>query len=112
MLKIYHYYESDKEPFLNLSHLKRDRAIEVLEELRVLNPAYEVLDVSLLPWFLTRRAELEKIARDLFISKGGKPKSNVPHYMTLGECDYLKGWFLSPSCIEISFCYGDLFQFY
>ncbi|WP_244852876.1 hypothetical protein [Bacillus sp. J14TS2] len=69
--------------------------------------------------YLKIRHRLELKARDLFISKGGKPLRTHPHYMTLGECPWLLDWYptgqelLIPiaefDSSVISFTYGDLF---
>ncbi|MMZ68646.1 hypothetical protein D1872_313560 [compost metagenome] len=69
--------------------------------------------------YMLIRRDLERMAREQFIAKGGKPKNNFPHYMTLGACDWLKTWYKNPLWITISldefeetaisFTYGDLF---
>ncbi|MDG0791432.1 hypothetical protein OMP38_11555 [Cohnella ginsengisoli] len=69
--------------------------------------------------YLQIRYELEMRARTCFIQKGGKPSNKYPHYMTLGPCDWLKGWYNEGNALKIpldafnpntlSFTYGDLF---
>jgi hypothetical protein len=69
--------------------------------------------------YLQRRRELEEVVRDIFVSKGGKPIRKVPHYMTLGECDWIRTWYNDGAYIKIpitdfdlktvSFTYGDMF---
>jgi hypothetical protein len=104
---------------MNLSELSFDNAKDILEDLKNTNPAFFDLKEVGTDWFLNRRKYLEEKIRDLFIKKGGAPKSKVPHYMSLGESDYLKEWFINPSFVKIpieefnvdtlSFCYGDVF---
>ncbi|WP_235440136.1 hypothetical protein [Paenibacillus sp. DMB20] len=65
------------------------------------------------------RRELEEQARNAFIRKGGKPRNEFPHYMTLEACCWIKEWYIEGCEINIrldefnedsiSFTYGDLF---
>lgn len=69
--------------------------------------------------YLRKRHELEELARNIFISKGGRPLRKAPHYMVVGECEWLKTWYTEGDCVKIhisefkldtvSFTYGDLF---
>lgn len=53
------------------------------------------------------------------MGKGGSPKTEYPHYMTLGPCEWIKTWYEQGMEINIhwdeleedtlSFTYGDLF---
>lgn len=113
---LYHYFEENKGPFKNLSSLDLNEAEEVLHQLRTEGTTFagkRSMD------YLVVRQELENIARNLFIRKGGKPNKKYPHYMTLGPCDWLKDWYKRGEEIVIpldefkeeviSFTYGDLF---
>lgn len=76
-------------------------------------PVREIVSTMLI------RRELEDKVRKLFIEKGGKPVRERPHYMTLGQCQWLKEWYtdgcelsipLSSFKYEVlSFTYGDTF---
>lgn len=41
--------------------------------------------------YIERRRETEATLRKLFIARGGKPKSNYPIYLTLGDSTWFKG---------------------
>ncbi|WMT39682.1 hypothetical protein RE628_20085 [Paenibacillus sp. D2_2] len=113
---LYHYFEKDIGPLRNLSSLSIDEALDVSRQIKQDGKLF----ASQRPddYMLIRR-DLEKIAREQFMAKGGKPKNFFPHYMTLGSCDWLKTWYMNPSWITInldefdentiSFTYGDLF---
>jgi hypothetical protein len=113
---LYHYYERERGPFKKLSDLSLNEAQTVLDRLKKENTT---LAVQRYDGYLQRRQELEKIVRGIFISKGGKAIRNVPHYMTLGECDWVRTWYNDGAYIKIpitefdidtvSFTYGDMF---
>lgn len=108
---LYHYHEKSLPPFLTLTTLPFDEARDLLVSLNTRIP-----DID---FFLTRRYEMEKIVRDAFVSKGGRPANTAPVYMTLGANKGLSTWFREPAVIKIpvcefdpgtvSFTYGDTF---
>ncbi|MBD2863053.1 hypothetical protein [Paenibacillus oceani] len=115
-MDLYHYYEADLGPFRNLSGLNRSEARLIMEELR----KDSVLFASRRPdGYMDIRRELEAKARAMFIQKGGMPVLSYPHYMTVGECAWIKEWYRDGREIRIplgefagssiSFTYGDLF---
>ena len=111
-----HYYEKRNGPFLNLSDLDILEAQRVLDGIKKENSTFAVHRYD---GYLERRRELEELARGIFVSKGGKPKKAVPHYMVVGECDWLKSWYNDGCALKIpitdfdletiSYSYGDLF---
>lgn len=116
MKYLYHYYEMAKGPFRSLTDLPLDEALAIQEQLKK--------DQSLFASkrsddYLYIRKDLEQRARDIFISKGGKPIRSTPYYMTLGKCPWLREWYKEGQVLEIcidefdihtiSFTYGDLF---
>ena len=113
---LYHYYEKQIGPFKNLSDLTLEEAQTVLGKIKTEN---QVMAAHRFPGYLERRAELEQIARTMFIDKGGKPVRQVPHYMVVGECAWLQTWYQNGCFVKIpvqafkpetiSFSYGDLF---
>lgn len=113
---LYHYYEKSRGPFVNLSDLSEAKAEEVQESLR---KQKDVMASRREQGYLARRRELEGIARELFISKGGNPVRKVPHYMVVGSCDWLRDWYSESAFVQmhisrfkldtLSFSYGDLF---
>ncbi len=115
-MKLYHYYESARGPFLSLTDLLQHEAMIIHNQLKK--------DTSLFASkrsddYLLIRRDLEQRARILFIEKGGKPIRTVPHYMTMGKCHWLREWYKDGQELEIhidefdektiSFTYGDLF---
>jgi len=113
---LYHYYDASTGPFRNLSDLEPDEAERVLEQIRQQKKGFASKRSH---DYLRVRRSLEARAREMFVSKGGLPVRQHPHYMTLGECPWLLNWFdegqeLSISLNEfepqaVSFTYGDLF---
>ena len=113
---LYHYYERARGPFKNLSSLSLEDGEEVLQQLKLDNGIFASQRSD---DYLKIRKELENTARKLFIDKGGRPKQHYPHYMTLGECNWIRGWYRDGcelridleefSSETISFTYGDLF---
>ena len=115
-LYLYHYYEEEMGPFRNLSDLSVVEAGKVLDRLK---SEGQVFASQRSDDYLSIRRELEARARAMFIQKGGKPIKSYPHYMTLGECNWIKQWYRQGKELsihidefdpeQISFTYGDLF---
>ncbi|MFC7680749.1 hypothetical protein [Paenibacillus sp. GCM10028914] len=113
---LYHYFEKDKGPFRNLSNLSIEKASEISNEIR--NEGKVFASQRSDDYMIIRR-DLERIARALFIAKGGKPGNTFPHYMVLDSCEWLESWYRDSDKIaidldeftetSISFTYGDLF---
>lgn len=113
---LYHYYEQETGPFLNLSDLPINEAQKILSNIKQINETYIAQRSDV---YMQRRIELETMARELFILKGGKPVRNVPHYMVIEECEWLQSWYRQGTFIKIpvsefdtntlSFSYGDMF---
>src|SRR5690242_11026963 len=95
---LYHYYEKSKGPFKNLSDLNIDEAQKIQNEIKAKN---EVFASNRQKGYLDRRKELEQIARNIFISKGGKPIRRVPHYMVVNECKWLQSWYKEGEFVRI-----------
>lgn len=115
-LFLYHYFEKEQGPFRNLSRLSVQEAMEVSREIR---KEGKIFASQRNEEYMIIRRELEKIAREQFILKGGKPTNVYPHYMTLGPCPWLQSWYQEPAFLKLSwevipselmsFTYGDLF---
>lgn len=113
---VYHYYEASIGPFVNLSDLTIEEAERIQAAIR---KEGKIFASKRADDYHTVRRELEDKVRTLFIKKGGKPKRQRPHYMTLGSCNWLKEWYLDGQelCVplemfkpeSISFTYGDTF---
>ncbi|WP_449621092.1 hypothetical protein [Robertmurraya sp. Marseille-Q9965] len=113
---LYHYYERDSGPFKNLSELVRADAENIMKKLQLENRTFAAKRP---PDYLKIRKELEGKMRELFILKGGEPRTVFPHYFILGECSWVKSWFRKGMELKIplinfnpnslSFTYGDSF---
>jgi hypothetical protein len=111
-----HYYENSAGPFSNLSMLPLEQAEQILEEIRRNGKRFASQRSS---DYMGKRLELEIKIRCLFEEKGGKPKLARPHYMILGSCPWIKGWYVDGQELQIklalipkycvSFTYGDSF---
>ena len=113
---LYHYYEQGVGPFMNLSDLAVSEAQAILDRIKRTNVTFAAHRYD---GYLERRRELESLARSIFVSKGGTPRREAPHYMVVGECPWLATWHLRAGHVAIplhafdprtvSFTYGDLF---
>jgi hypothetical protein len=69
---------------------------------------------------VTVRRQLEEQVRAQFMAKGGHPRLERPHYMTLGACPWLMQWYerglklrvpvAEFDASNISFTYGEIFR--
>jgi len=113
---LYHYFEKSKGPLLSLSALSAEQADMIQQKIVADNKTFAAQRNDR---YLPRRRELEKIVRELFIAKGGKPEKESPHYFVIGECPWLTTWYEQADYIKIpvnefdlqtvSFTYGDTF---
>lgn len=113
---LYHYYEAEHGPFNNLSRLSYDEAQKVMNSIKQEGSVFASRRSD---DYLIIRRQLEERARNLFIRMGGNPLNLYPHYMTLGQCEWIKGWYKKGEELKIhidqfdpdtiSFTYGDLF---
>ncbi|MGL1891633.1 MAG: hypothetical protein OCD02_08400 [Spirochaetaceae bacterium] len=113
---LYHYYENSNGALKTISDMKLSEAQSLLNELSQ-NEDYFAgkRDRN----YLTIRLKIEKYIRNKFITLGGNPILEFPHYFTLEKSDWLKTWYPNPACIKIplseidsqliSFTYGDTF---
>jgi hypothetical protein len=111
-----HYYDEGTGPFRSLSDLPPAAAEELLGRIRAQGETF----ASRRPADYVRvRFELEARVRALFVERGGHPLAPRPHYLTLGPCPWLLGWYRTGRELRIrladvdsavvSFTYGDLF---
>jgi hypothetical protein len=111
-----HYYEADRGPFVSLSNLPPEEAELIQEQIR---REGKVFASQRKADYLQIRRELEDQVRALFITKGGRPVCQRPHYMILGSCPWLLDWYQAGCELRIplskfdpgrvSFTYGDTF---
>lgn len=112
---LYHYYDKDIGPFMNLSELSTDEANAIISEIKREKPNVQCARRD--PEYMFRRHMYEDIIRKEFIKKGGIIKRNIPHYMVVEHSPWLNTWFENTSFIRIhieefdlktvSFTYGD-----
>ena len=112
---LYHYYDFSRAPFLNLSDLPRDKAEELLEEIKRNSP--DSMSAGRNSEYVALRLYYEEVMREKFVELGGIIKRTAPHYMVVGECEWLSTWFENSAFIKIhisefdlqtvSFTYGD-----
>ena len=113
---LYHYFEKSKGPFLSITELPLDKAVDTLNEIKNRNQNLVNPNID---WFLKSRYEMEQKVREQFVAIGGKPERKSPVYMTLGEHLQFMTWYDNPACIKIpvaefdrktvSYTYGDVF---
>jgi len=111
-----HYYEATDGPFRNLSDLPLTEAEMVLQQIRHSGDRFASQRTD---DYLSVRRELENQVRMMFIAKNGHPIRLRPHYLVVGECPWLKDWYVNGSELRISlsvfnvdnvsFTYGDTF---
>lgn len=112
---LYHYYDSSRAPFLNLSDLPREMAEDILDKIKRINPESQAAKRH--SEYVADRLRYKKVMREKFAEIGGIIKRNAPHYMVVGECEWLSSWFENSAFIKIpvsefdlrtvSFTYGD-----
>ncbi|KOP67956.1 hypothetical protein AMS62_23885 [Bacillus sp. FJAT-18019] len=115
-LFLYHYYDAATGPFRNLSALSVNEERQIQKGLKQNTDWYASQRAD---DYMTIRREVELLAREQFIAKGGRPTKEYPQYMTLGPCEWIKGWYPNGEEIKLllddvnpeimSFTYGDLF---
>ena len=114
-MNLYHYYETGKKPFMNISELSKEEAEKVMLDIKSNKPNSQC--ASRHPEYVKDRLNYENIVRDVFIKKGGRCERLCPHYMVVEHSPWLSGWFEKTSFIKIpieefdintlSFTYGD-----
>lgn len=112
---LYHYYNKNSKPFLNLSELNLEDANLLLDKIRVASPNSYCAKRP--PEYMERRFYFENILREEFKKKGGKIERIAPHYMTVEHSPWLSSWYEECAYIKIpieefdlqtiSFTYGD-----
>jgi hypothetical protein len=112
---LYHYYDADIGPFLNLSDLSVDEAKAVLNRIKTNKP--HSLPAQRHDKYVEYRRNCERIIRNEFEKKGGIIRRDFPHYMVFGYSLWLSTWHENSRSIKISieefdintisFTYGD-----
>jgi hypothetical protein len=85
-----HYYRRTRRPFLNLSDLTDDEAIEVMREL-IDERRHGLQHRPFGRKYLDMRRATEDRLREMFVAAGGRPERSSPHYFVLGESPWFRG---------------------
>lgn len=111
-----HYYEAGDGPFRSLSDLPEAEAEALLQNFRRAGDRFASRRKE---DYLSIRRGLEEQVREMFTRKGGRPRRRHPHYLVLGDCPWLKSWYVDGCELRIplvkfkpeivSFTYGDTF---
>ena len=116
---LYHYFEKSHGPFLNLSDLNNDEAIQIQNDLSARSQIYARRYAN--GQYIFERRIVEKRAYAMFVRKGGKPQRQIPYYGLLSENELEEGyeWFVDCGVVKIpidefdkstiSFTHGDTF---
>ena len=82
-LHISHYYEASRGPLLTLSDLPSEEA-----EALIINYNQEkgTMNAQRDGEYMGLRRQAERMCREQFIAKGGKPQRENPHYFCWGGC--------------------------
>lgn len=113
-MKFYRYFHNIREPFLKITDIRSDNVQEYLKLIEKKSLAVKTYNSQ----YIRNRLFAEKIMKEEFIKKGGKPVLDHPHYLVLENCD---NWFYQSknnigslaidsnrfSKETISFTYGD-----
>lgn len=112
---LYHYYEKDIGPFVNLSDVPIEEAKAILSAIQKERPSAQSAQRD--PDYMNRRHMYEEMLRKEFLKKGGRVQRKAPHYMVVEPCPWLSTWFLNSAFVKIpieefdvntvSFTYGD-----
>lgn len=112
---LYHYYNKNSQPFLNLSDLPPEEAEAVMAQIRRENP--NSFCAKRAPEYMQKRLYFENILRTEFEKKGGRIERKPPHYMTVEHSPWLSSWYEDCAYVKIpieefdlktlSFTYGD-----
>ena len=112
---LYHYFDKKTGPFKNLSELSEEEAERILLSIKENKP--DSMCAKRQESYIADRRRFEEILRLEFGKKSGKIERNVPHYLVVGECQWLQTWYEDCDVVvvdtddldtdTISFTYGD-----
>ncbi|MCL2406161.1 MAG: hypothetical protein FWC92_11560 [Defluviitaleaceae bacterium] len=114
-MHLFHYYDKDIGPFVNLSDLPINEAVEVLNTIKQAKPSAQ--SAKRHPTYVDDRHYYEAILRKEFTRKKVIIKRTAPHYMVVEHSPWLSTWFENSAYVKIpisdfdlgtiSFTYGD-----
>jgi hypothetical protein len=97
---ITHYHLPDRQPFLNLSDLDETALTAVLADLHATATSGRS-QRRFGPRYMRLRRATERLMRDRFIERGGRPTRRSPHYFVLGESPWFRGLYQDAAEIRI-----------
>lgn len=114
-MTLYHYFDQNIGPFMNLSDLGIEGAKKLLEEIKKNRPNCQCAKRQ--ACYVEDRLYYESILRSEFLKKGGKIERRAPHYMVVEHSPWLSTWYDNLGFVKIpieefdistlSFTYGD-----
>lgn len=114
-MSLYHYYDKAIGPFVNLSDIPMDEAMDIIHQIKRDRPNVQCAQRD--AHYMFRRHMYEDILKKEFLKKGGKIERSAPHYMVVGHSPWLSTWFENGASLSIpieefdlstvSFTYGD-----
>ena len=114
-MDLYHYFDKNYKPFMNLSDIPIEQAKAIIAQRKITNP--NSFCEKRQDDYMENRLYYESILRNKFLKKGGKIERISPHYMVIEKCDWLASWYENSAFIRIpieefdlstlSFTYGD-----
>ena len=117
-LFITHYFYPGTDPWKNIMNLPEKEAFRVAAELAGKYPDTTSFGrFADFANYFPNRKRADEYVREAFIKLGGRPKLMHPYSFVLGECEYLRNWFVTNDKIvlglsdipddQISFTPGD-----
>jgi hypothetical protein len=112
---LYHYFYKGRDPFLTLSDLSDDDAVNMHKNLE---KNYDLMVKRNFDGkYVINRRMVENWLYGAFMKKDGKPERKTPYYMTLGksnfyknmDCDFIEIPLNEFNMDTVSFTYGDSF---
>lgn len=95
-----HYHLADRPPFLNLSDLDDAQLVTVLHDLGLTAGAARS-ERRFGPRYMQLRRETERLMRERFIRRGGRPTRLSPNYFVLGESAWFRGLYRDAAEVRV-----------
>lgn len=99
---LYHYYEAERGPFRSMSELSREEFVALMDELSTQQTPENRFDEGWKRDFYREfRPYVERVIRERFIEKGGRPTLVAPRYLTLGPTAWFLDWYKQPKMVAV-----------
>ena len=101
-IRLYHYYEASRAPFLSMSEADPSTFTSIMEQVGRTPISENRFDTQeKRDSYRFFRGYTEQKMRARFIEKGGEPTLTAPRYMTLGPSKWFYDWYEDARAIEI-----------